>query len=417
MSPARCEDDDCHVTGQISAPRHLLRHGATRVVIAGLLVLSLITGAWRVIWAQGDVRGADVVLSEAVDVTVVLGGVSRPGVVGESVPRGAVVATGPAGAATLDVRDRLVRLGIDTTVDVPDGATLQIRRGRILVDRRRGPGITVLAGPLVVDEIARGGLRVDRGFSTRVTVYSGGARVGIADRRLDVPRLHLVSVAGRALSDRPTPLRLTGDAWEREIVPDVVSADVTLSRLARGIDAAAEPAGHPTVLPAAYRAALVALPPDAGRSEALLPVAIGRAAGGTDRIINRAQQLRSDGASWGVVAALVGARSAEVAAELASLISRTTRPAEGPVAGPAPDGDVAAPTSAPSAQPQPSSSARPSPGTPSRPSGSPSPSPSPSPSEGLVDTIRRLLPSGSPTPPAVVPTLFGLPSDVLSAVG
>ncbi|HVE98911.1 MAG TPA: hypothetical protein VNA12_07005 [Mycobacteriales bacterium] len=408
------------MSGQIGELTRALTRGRPRAALGLFVALSLLAGGWRVLSARGDLRDAEVVLRDAVDVTVSSGTTRRAGVPGESLPPGATVSTGAAGSATLDVRDRLVRLAAATAVGVPDGATVQLTRGSILVDRRNGPEVTVRAGLLVIDEVDSGGLRVDRGFSTRVSVYSGGARARTSDRRIDVPRLHGVGVAGRALPDRPAPLRLTGDLWEREIIPQVVAADVTLTRLAKGLDTARTvPAGAVEVLPAVYRDALASLPSNAGRSEALLPVAIGEAAGGAEEVV-RSLDLRAAGASWGVVAALVGARSADVAAELSRLIRRAD-----PSAGP---GTVAAgdPTEAPDFGPEPGPTATPNrsgrPGqsprpTPSRSSG-PSPSSSPSPSEGVVETIRRLLPSGSPTPtpPALVPSPVGVGPLVLTRV-
>lgn len=413
MSGSARRADDWVVIGQIAVGTRSLVRGRKRAAVTLLVVLTLLMGGWRVLSARGDLRDAEVTLRDAFDVTVTVGASRRAGLSGESLPRGAIVSTGPRGTATLDVRDRLVRLASDTSVGVPDGAGVDLRRGSILVDRRNGPEVTVRAGLLTIDDIDRGGLRVDRGFSTRVSVYSGAARAVTSDRRLDVPRLHVVTMAGRALPDEAAPLRLAGDEWERAVIPEVVAADVTLSRLARGLDTSRPSPGSIEVLPAAYREALADLPPTAGRSEALLPVAIGEAAGGDERI-GRARQLRADGASWGVVAALVDARSADVAAELATLIRRAVTPTSGPgsVAAGDPgsgtvDGPDGAPTAGPRATSRPAATRRPSPGSTSQPSSSASPSASPS--EGVVDTIRRLLPSETPTPTPPAPSFGGLP--------
>ncbi|HVE64587.1 MAG TPA: hypothetical protein VNB94_12400 [Mycobacteriales bacterium] len=408
----------------------LAERGPVRVAIGLLVVSSLLTGGLRVWSAEGDLADATVILRGIRDATVVDPGAGgRPGVEGESLRQGAVVTTGAAGTATLDVRGRQVRLAPTTTVAVPDGAVAELRRGAVLVDRRTGPTVSVRVGDVILDEVAPGALRIERGFSVRVAVLSGGARARTTDRRLAIPRLHQVAVAGRALPDRAEPLRLTGDDWEREVIPDVTAADVVLTRLARGIDA--DPSlrrpARLTVLPALYRSAVSGLPSGTGRSEALLPVAIGLTSrqDTAEAAVALASRLRREGGSWGVVAALLSARSADVSRRLAGLLdgarsgSRAVAIGEvgggrigpGPAIGPDP--------AAPAPQPRPSGpSAAPTPGP--RPSGSPSGSPSPSPSprstvDQVVDTIRRLLPTPTPIPAVPPPVPSASPSALIAA--
>jgi len=366
-----------------------------RVAVAAVAALVVTAVGVRLWSADGDLRDADVVLRAGNGVTVTLpGGVVRSAVDGESLPRGAVVATGPGATATLDVRDRLIVLAPDTTVGVPDGSAADLRRGSILVDRRRGPDVSVTAGAVVLDEVDEGAVRVDRGFSVRVSVFSGAVRARTSDRELEIPRLYQAAVAGRALPDRPTPLRLTGDDWEQRVIPAVTSADAELSQLARGIDQDRRLTDSTQVqlLPAAYRGALFELPTGAGRSEALLPVAIGLAV--DDGSVGDARRLRSAGGSWGVVAALVGARTADVSARLSELLAGPGEQQRGePVVG--------GPTGSDDNGPQPTTSSGPRPtptsGRPS-PTRSPSASPSPSPSSSdALSPIRDLLPSASPS--------------------
>ncbi len=360
--------------------------------------------------AGGDLKDAEVMLRAGGGVTVTLpGGVSRSAIDGESLPRGAVVSTGSGVTATLDVRDRLVTLAPETTVAVPDGSSADLRRGSILVDRRKGPEVTIGAGAVVVDEIEEGAIRVDRGYSVRISVYSGGARAATSDRHLDVPRLYQAAIAGRALPDRPTPMRLTGDDWERLVIPAVTAADAELSQIARGIDRDARLADPAKVqiLPAVYRGALSELPSGTGRSEALLPVAIGLAVDSSR--VSDARTLRSAGGSWGVVASLVGARTGSVSARLAELLAGPGEPISDP-------NSVAVPTLG-STIGSPTSSARPGPTprpTGSRPTNQPSSSASPSPTASdALDPIIDLLPSATPTPRAASPT----PSSLLATPG
>ncbi len=385
----------------------LAERAAVRVAIAMLTVGALVAGGLRVWSAEGNLADALVILRETRDATVIdPGGAARVAVEGESLRPGAVVTTGTAGAATLDVRGRRVRLAPTTTVAVPDGAVTELRRGAILVDRRRGPTLSVRIGDLTLDDVAPGALRVDRGFSVRIAVYAGGARARTTDRRLEIPRLHQVAVAGRALPDRAEPLRLSGDSWEREVIPEVSAADAVLTRLARGIDADPrlnDPA-RLTLLPAVYRESIDGLPAETGRSEALLPVAIGLAAqeGAEDESVALAGRLRREGGSWGVVAALLSARSTEVSRRLAGLFA--ARSAGAPVAVAGPRGGTIRP-----GEPQPGTSAEPGSPPSSRPSPRPTASPtsSPSPSstvDQVVDTIRRLLPTPSALPGVASPS-------------
>lgn len=402
------------MSGQI-VPRP--RATTAQAVIAVLVVLSLVTGGWRVWSAEGDLVDAAVVLRVAQGTTIAAPGrAPRPGVVGESLAKGSTVSTDATGRAELDVRGRRLRLAPDTTVGVPDGATADLLRGAVLVDRREGPGITVLAGAVTVDEVDPGAVRIERGFSLRLAVLSGGARARTTGRRLDVPALHQLAVAGQALPDRALPLRLIGDDWEREVIPGVTSADVALTRLARGLDADARLATSSSfaVLPAAYRAAAAGLPSDAGRSEAVLPVAIGEAASGADAV-ERAVQARRDGGSWGVVAGIVGARSADVTRVIADLLAAPSAvdgaevvaggaPGSGTPSG-APSTGGAAPSSRPTARPTSGGSS---------PTASPSPTPSPSSTvDEVVETVRRLLPTPLPIVgglPVVGPLLAPSPS-------
>ncbi|HVF21281.1 MAG TPA: hypothetical protein VNA14_13725 [Mycobacteriales bacterium] len=383
--------------GQIAARLVRITREQRRATIAAAVAIALaISGA--VVWSvDGDLRDAEVVLRAGAGVTVTTpGGVARSAVDGETLPNDAVVSTAAGATATLDVRDRLVLLAPETTVAVPDGSSASLRRGSILIDRRRGPGLTLDAGAVTLDEVDEGAVRVDRGFSVRVTVLSGGVRATTSDRRLEITRLRQVAVAGRALPDRPTPVRLTGDDWERLVIPAVIAADAELTQIARGIDGDRRlaDAARTQLLPAVYREPLAQLPTDAGRSEALLPVAIGLAVDAS--MVSDARALRAEGGSWGVVASLVGARTAAVSARLAELLAGPgERPASGdPQAGETAGASIVFPTSS-------TSSARPS-ATPTgpRPTGptSPSPTPTSSPSEDPLGPITDLLPSGTPTP-------------------
>lgn len=334
----------------------------------------------------GSVRDEEVSLSAVRDAVVVSGGAERPAADGASLRKGDRVRTGPSGSATLVVRDRRVVLAPATEVVVPDGATVDLARGAVLVDRRRGPGITVTAGDTTVDEIGTGALRVERRLTVLVAALSARSRVRTATgQRLAVDRLHQVAVAGRALPREAVPLQLRHDAWERSVVADLVADDERLNALAAGLD------GPGAIVP-------VSLKPRTGTraSDGLLPEAIARAA---RKDPAAARSLRARGGSWGVVAALLGTSAIDVAPALEAVL-RGEPPPPSPSSSPTGGGVVAGPSPRPDgSRPQPTESRRPTPsrssGTPPRPPTSPTPSPSTSPTESLEDVIGQIIPTPS----------------------
>lgn len=313
--------------------RHgLLPRPTTAVALAAVMTL-LVAGAAGC--SRGDARSAQHVLDSATDVTVVEpDGRSRPGVAGERLARGSSVLTGTAGSAALEVRGRRVLLAGDTVVTVPDGATVDVRRGRVLVDRRNGPDLSVGAGDLTVGRFRAAAVRVERGLDVRVAVLTGQARLTSAtERTLDVEGLHQVPVAGSVLPDAAAPLALFHDDWERQVIPRVLMADEWLNRVARDMDAGVGTAARAaTVVPAVAPAASAA-PEGSPASEVLLPLAIARAApGGAEADRERAaRSLRQSGGSWGVVSTLLGARGLAVVEAAAALLTTAGPGGEPPI--------------------------------------------------------------------------------------
>lgn len=298
-----------------------------------LAVVLAVLGAGGTACSRSDARSAHQILAEAVNATVhEVDGRSRPGVRGERLRRGASVATDATGSATLEVDGRRVLLAPATVVRIIDGATVDVRRGRLLVDRRSGPDLTVAAGGLTVDEFRTAAVRIERGLDVRVGVLTGQARLTTStERTLDVPALRQVLLAGSALPDAAAPLVLWGDEWERRVIPGVVTADEFLNRLARNIDTGVGTAVRAaTVVPAAAAAAAAA-PVGSPASEVLLPVAIARAAtGGPAPDRERfASDLRRAGGSWGVVTTLAGARALAVVEAVSAMLT-TVAPGEEP---------------------------------------------------------------------------------------
>ena len=379
--------DDWGVPGQITPGRPIVA-AAGAVLVAGLLA-----GC-----SGGDPRDAAVVLSgvRAATVTSAAGSVvpARDGMRLSDRDR---VTTAANGAATLTARDRQVLLAGATEVTVPDGASLEVRKGSVLVDRRRGPGIDVTVAEVRVSDIAPGAVRIDRGFTVGVRVYSGSAEVRTTSgRRADVGALYGLRAAGTALPT-PTPLELVHDAWEREVIESVVLVDERLTAIARDLDATP----RTTAVPALFGAAPVIGP----TSESVLPVAIGRAArirGDEAQRVQRARELRDARGSWGVVAALLEAPQLDIGRFLDQLTAGGGASVGGPGGTGAPGSGGGAqpgttPGPAPTSSPGPTGSASPSP-TPSP----TTPSPTPDPVESVIASVEDLL----PTPvPSLVPDL------------
>ena len=351
------------------------------IAVSAALAAGVLTGC-----NVGSVRDADVSLAGVRDAVVVSGGTERTASDGTKLGKGDRVRTGKSGSATLVVRDRRVVLAASTEVVVPDGATVELARGALLVDRRRGPGVTVDAGDTTVDSIGTGALRVERRFSVLVAALSATSRVRTATgQRLDLPALYQVAVAGRALPREAVPLQLRHDDWERGVIGSILADDTRLNALAASLDGPGAPS-----IPAAYK-------PASGTraSDAVLPEAIARAA---RKDAARARDLRARGGSWGVVAAILGTSAVRVGTTLAAVLDGTPAPAQG---GPSPTPVVAGGSPRPVVEP----SGSPSPGRPQptrpgstggpRPTTSPTPSPSTSPTDTLEDVIGQIIPTPS----------------------
>jgi hypothetical protein len=366
------------------------------VAVAACLAATL-TGCGR------DVRDERVALADVAATTVLSGSSSHAAADGEHLRKGDRLRTASGGHVTLVVRGRRVLVGGASEVAVPDGATVALTRGALLVDHRHGPGVTVLAGDTTVDQVRTGAVRVERSLSVAVAAVSAGVRVSTATgQRLDLPALYQVGAAGRALPSNGTPLQLRDDAWERAVASDLVADDLHLNDLASGLDA-----GGVTTLPAAYR------PSSAGTraSDAVLAAAIGRAAGRDDaaraRAVARAAALRAAGGSWGVVARLVRTKAVDVGTALADVLRGVPTTAPGtPSAGPG--GPIAGGT------PRPGPGPSPTPGPPSPgPTGTRPPTPGPTPgptsasptSDSVIDQIGKIIPTPSVLP--VVGELLG----------
>lgn len=379
------------------------------VAVSGVLLFlfaPLLTGC------SGSSAHARTVVVDARAATLVSpGGDSEPAQPDGRVAEGTIVRTARGGAAILDTGGRMLYLGGATEYVVGTGVSGELRTGAAVVDARHGPDLDLAAGQVAVRTDASA-VRVERGFSVRVGVFSGTANVATVPGTDDatVEALHQVVVAGRRIPQQ-TPLVLTDDDAEQRVALALVQDDERLNTFARALDrsrvgrqlvSVAAAADFPGLFSTATVGARSALP----LSEYALPVAIARAAvgGHAHPAQMRASYAdvrgyRSEGGSWGVVAHLVGTDADATAAAMNILLPRlpaagaSASPGGGPTGGP---GSPGGPSEGPGSSPTPGHTS---------PSGGPEPSPTPRPTptpsssmlDDLVGTVSGLV-SPSPTP-------------------
>lgn len=380
----------------------------------GVLVTALVVTTTGLVGAPlggSDGAAAETVANEVVGVvTVVDAGDSHALRRGDVVPRGAVVRTEQGSTTVLDTDGRTVEVGPGSELEVRDGTHQELTAGLVLVDTRKGPQLVldaVAAQVRTTSGISR--VQIDR--SLRVISYrGGGVEVQPVGRRAvtEVPALHEASVDQGGLVPDPTPLQLSKDSWERrpEVAGAIVADDGFLESLASGLDKAGGPGALAAQrVPAALRL-LAPVLSETPPSEEALGYAVAKAAqAGGDEAQRYAtvRDGRDERGSWGVMAAIVDARTAATSAALDRLVATAdpTGPetSQAPVA-PAPNGnDLLAgvvndlPTVAP-VPPRPTPSTPrpvPTPARPTTPVDPPTTTPVPTPSPTVPNLIDQLL--------------------------
>src|SRR4051794_28918990 len=297
--------------------------GRTRAAIAAVGVAAAAT----ITSCSGSLSSATTTLTAVAGASVVhTDGSTVAAVDGLRLRPGDVVRTGPSGRAELVTRARHVYVGSEASVQVIDGEHQQLRHGAVVVDAQRGSGLTLRVAGLDVSAPAGTALRAERSVTMRLGALAGAARVvSSTGRSLDLAALHQVVVGGDALPDATTPLRLTDDDGESHAVPVLVHDDESLVGLARGIDGTG--AATAKIVTASWHGPSTRTPVGVARSERVLPVVIAAAGPSPDAIrrYRAAVALRTAGASWGVVAHLLGVGASRVVDELAAL-QRTQPP-------------------------------------------------------------------------------------------
>ena len=408
------------------------RASTGRVVGVAVLLAAVLVSAVGVAALRSDTAGADTVLVRGEGATLALAdGTSRPARVGERVPSGATVRAGVTGAE-LRTRDREVLLGGSTAVTVLDGVRQELLSGFVMVDATDAPGLELATPAAEVTTADDSLVRVDAGSLLRVGVLRGdAAAVRAVGRRAtaEVDTYFQVQVPTGGLPGSASPFVLTpGDAYERRLAADLVRADEDLNALAARLDSDGS----------AGRAVLAALTEDvagvqvAAGSEGAVAYLIARASDESDLPSGyaRVRELRADGGSWGVVAAIVSAPVDDVSAALGALLDPGTVPV---VASRPLDAESVLDLGGDRTDGRPGSPVlpgRPQPSPPTGGGGSGAPEPSPSPSPGptepvddvvdeVVDTVTELIepsPSPSPSSPGVLAPVTTVLEPVLDPV-
>ncbi|MCW2599303.1 MAG: hypothetical protein JWM02_1132 [Frankiales bacterium] len=399
-----------------SAQGSLVLEGWHGVLAAGLAVF--IAASVVLVTHQIDPASADTYLTSVRNAVIQFpDGSQRTAEIGARLPNGAQLRTGQQGGAELSTAGRNVYVGAVSTVDVLDGVRQTLTRGQVMVDSRKGPRLQLSTRAGTVAAKAGALARVEAAALLRLAVFEGTAAITATGRRATtaVGALHQVQVAYGYPADRVTPLALTDDAWESRLAGDLVSADQDLVHLADSLGGS-DGRAVLTAAPVALRTASLGAVAASGEQAVAVAVAevASRSAGPVTDRLAFVLSARSDGGSWGVVAALVGARVTAVSTLLDAALTPAGDSTPGTtVAGQIPNvqglfgssPSATTPTTTRPTEQGPGGgrpSTQPSTGPSTQPSGIPTPT-TPTPPGligGLVNTVLGLLPHPTATPAA-----------------
>src|SRR4051794_40460470 len=377
------------------------------IAAAGVIAATTITGC------SSSLASATTVLAGVTGASVVHpDGSTAAAVNGLRLRPGDVVRTGPGGRAELVTRARQVYVGSQASVQVLDGEHQQLRHGAMVVDAQHGSGLSLRVAGVEVTTPAGTALRAERSVTVRLGALAGRSHiVSSTGRSLALPSLHQVVVGGDALPELTTPLRLTDDDGESHAVPVLVGDDESLVGLARGIDGTG--AATARVVTAAWRGPSARTPAGVARSERVLPVVIAAAGRPADAVhrYRSAVAMRTAGASWGVVAHLLGVGASRVVDELA-VLQRTQPPgsignAQQVLAAISRDAGISGGGHPGSAGQKAGNGSSGGGGGGSHPRPTPSPSSSPQPLDPVSQTVSQVLslvPTPTSTPTGLLPT-------------
>jgi hypothetical protein len=381
------------------------------VLASGLVVLTAATVTAFV--ASGDPASANTYVTSVTNAVIALpDGSQHAARIGALLPEGATIRTGAAPAgAVLTTAGRDVYVGGLSSVRVLDGVRETLERGQVMVDSRRGPRLALgtTAGTVTTRQGAL--TRVERGVVLRLGVFQGAASLAVEGRQatVTVPALYQVMTQYGALPGRPTALALTpDDPWERRLAANLVEADEQLTRWQKGLRGTAGEAVL-SIAPAGYR------PTAAGTDlgEAALSFAVAEAATAASSVqanYDTVRTSRTQGGSWGVVAAIVRATVSAVSSRLDAALPRDpTGPAV--VAGTTPNLPGIGPSASPTTGPDKGGPHPPTP-TPTV-TVTPSTTASPTVADQVVTIVKDLLPTPTPTLLPGLPAASPAPTPLL----
>jgi hypothetical protein len=202
-----------------------------------------------------------------------------------------------------------LRSGSAVTINGAAEPEIGLNDGDLLVDTGRGDTLSVDGGTSLI--AVAGSAKLRRGVSLAAGVYDGTARFQHNDQGLTIPQYRQAAVVGTGIMPQaPEPLSLSAsDEWDRRELGPVMALDEQLTLFAHSFeaDAPASPAPefYKDISPAV---AQLPITPDLLGGRAPGENLIGFTLVGLDKgdFLARFQQVfgfRSQGASWGLVAA------------------------------------------------------------------------------------------------------------------
>ena len=380
------------------------------VLAAGVAVL--LAGVVALAFTSQDLASAQTFVTSTTRADIVLAnGTELPARIGAVVPRGAVLRTSQAGGARLTTEGRDVYVGADSTVRVVDGLHQTLERGLVMIDTRSGPALTLATtlGAGTVNAPVGALSRVEQNVGTlRLAVYDGSSSITAAGRQATttVPALHQVRVPYDGLPEPGTALALTVrngvyDAWEQRLAANLVQADTDLNSFASGLDGV-DGLSVLNAAPASLRETVVV---GLTRGEQALAVAVAQKARlhhDAEANLREVDRDRTDGGSWGVVAAIVEAPVSDVTSVLGSSLDNPATPTGTLAGGPLPGGPV--PTRQSGGGGGQSTTPAVTPTHSPKTTHSPTPPPSQNPVDAAIKKVTGSLPPTPTAPPTPVPT-------------
>jgi len=295
----------------------------------------------------------------------------------------------------------------EAELKVVDAGHVDVFSGDVLVRADKRAPISVTSQGVTAQPTPSAGVdapifRFDRRISVRVGVYTGAATITALTGSLPIPTLREGVVAARSLPRTATPLTIDpNDAWDRELLPDVIDLDATLAAQSRGYQAQFGAVMHDwreitKIAPGRDLGFITPYFQNTGSADLLIGTVFAllleqRARGsGAATFFGTLLSLLNEGATWGLLAHEYLGDNGEQTLKVA--VTRAIALRTGDIRG---GGAAVPPTQTPTSGPTPTPTPTPT-GTKSpSPSHSPTPTPTPKPS-----------PTPSPTKSCLIPPLI-----------